>query len=502
MFGNRLKFSLTVHANWLHIDSTSGVISGMPGTNDLGKSTFEVMVCDGVGGITARPFVVDVLHSDRPPRLEGLPNIVIREDSSAWINLRSYVSDIDDSVQTLRWSITLDGTENLNASSTMSPKQGKEKTKPGFTNVSVVLTSGKVKNALHDDNRVATSPGSTPTLIINFDTLSTTLQFTATPNFVCSRLPVYVTVTDPSGARAKDTIYVTISPVNNRPVLAALDTVKFKENDSLFVPFSSWFTLVHDPDNPTESLKWKVASGNHVRVTSAASGSVFKSERYWSGSDTLLVTVSDSAGLSDSTRLIVSVIPVDNPPQITCAADTFGCVGARYSFHVTAKDPDDSLLVYSLRGPTWLHIDAAGTVQGVPTSAGEFPVVVLVSDPHGAADSLRYVLSVTVLKSVVDLQLGIPTEYRLEQNYPNPFNPSTRIRFGLPERSFVRMSVYNIAGQQVDCIPLNEQEAGYHEVIWQPSNIASGAYLMVLDGKGLVSRDKEFRIMKKAVLLR
>ncbi len=64
------------------------------------------------------------------------------------------------------------------------------------------------------------------------------------------------------------------------------------------------------------------------------------------------------------------------------------------------------------------------------------------------------------------------------------------------------MSVYNIAGQLIDEIPLNDQDAGYHEVVWKPSNIASGAYLIVLEGKGLVSRDKDFRIMKKAVLLR
>jgi hypothetical protein len=47
----------------------------------------------------------------------------------------------------------------------------------------------------------------------------------------------------------------------------------------------------------------------------------------------------------------------------------------------------------------------------------------------------------------------IPGEYRLEYNYPKPFNPSTTIRYALPQRSHVVLTVYNTLGQQVAVPP-------------------------------------------------
>jgi hypothetical protein len=75
----------------------------------------------------------------------------------------------------------------------------------------------------------------------------------------------------------------------------------------------------------------------------------------------------------------------------------------------------------------------------------------------------------------------IPTEYYLYQNYPNPFNASTKIQYGLPERSEVKIYIYNILGQQVKMFELGEIDAGRHEVLWEGTNhsgniVASGIY--------------------------
>ncbi len=71
---------------------------------------------------------------------------------------------------------------------------------------------------------------------------------------------------------------------------------------------------------------------------------------------------------------------------------------------------------------------------------------------------------------------GLPATFVLEQNYPNPFNPSTTIRYGLPIRSWVTMPLFNSLGQQVALLQNGEQAAGYHEVRFDGSGLASGVY--------------------------
>jgi hypothetical protein len=71
---------------------------------------------------------------------------------------------------------------------------------------------------------------------------------------------------------------------------------------------------------------------------------------------------------------------------------------------------------------------------------------------------------------------GAAAVYSLAQNYPNPFNPSTTIRYGIPMRSNVSLIVYNTLGQRVTTLVNEPQDAGYHEVKFDGSALASGVY--------------------------
>jgi hypothetical protein len=70
----------------------------------------------------------------------------------------------------------------------------------------------------------------------------------------------------------------------------------------------------------------------------------------------------------------------------------------------------------------------------------------------------------------------LPRSTKLFQNYPNPFNPSTTIRYGLPHRSHVLLTVYNTLGQKVAELVDQDIDAGYHEVQFDGRKLASGAY--------------------------
>jgi hypothetical protein len=100
----------------------------------------------------------------------------------------------------------------------------------------------------------------------------------------------------------------------------------------------------------------------------------------------------------------------------------------------------------------------------------------------------------TLSESVV-VDVTAPTKFTLEQNYPNPFNPSTTIRYGLPARTHVTMTIYNALGQQVAELVNGEVDAGNHDVKFEGSNLASGVYFYRLTA-GEHADSKKLILMK------
>jgi hypothetical protein len=84
----------------------------------------------------------------------------------------------------------------------------------------------------------------------------------------------------------------------------------------------------------------------------------------------------------------------------------------------------------------------------------------------------------------------LPQSYILYQNYPNPFNPTTKIAYSIPIRSEVKLSVYNILGQEVMMLVNEQQEAGGHEAIFDASNLASGVYICRLQAGAFAATRK------------
>ena len=69
------------------------------------------------------------------------------------------------------------------------------------------------------------------------------------------------------------------------------------------------------------------------------------------------------------------------------------------------------------------------------------------------------------------------------------FAEKTRIRFELPEATWVHLAVYDIQGHEVDELVRGAFAAGYHEVVWDAHDHSPGAYLCKLSA-GLFSETK------------
>lgn len=80
--------------------------------------------------------------------------------------------------------------------------------------------------------------------------------------------------------------------------------------------------------------------------------------------------------------------------------------------------------------------------------------------------------------------------FRLEQNFPNPFTPGvspTILTFTLPAESHVRLTVYNLLGQEVVILLDEQRSRGTHRVAWDGTDakgdrVPAGAYWYKLEG--------------------
>jgi len=108
-------------------------------------------------------------------------------------------------------------------------------------------------------------------------------------------------------------------------------------------------------------------------------------------------------------------------------------------------------------------------------------------------------LETEVLSVEEDLVAGIPSSFEIKNNYPNPFNPSTKISFGLPTQSEVKVTIFNVLGEQIMEYNLGNIQPGFRSVTWHGKNmngapVPSGMYFY------RVNAGTEFKIGKMTLL--
>jgi hypothetical protein len=72
-------------------------------------------------------------------------------------------------------------------------------------------------------------------------------------------------------------------------------------------------------------------------------------------------------------------------------------------------------------------------------------------------------------------------DFLLLKNYPDPFNPNTTIGYALPQSAYVRLCVYDIVGREIEVLLETWQTAGFHEAVFDASDLPSGIYLYRLE---------------------
>jgi hypothetical protein len=221
----------------------------------------------------------------------------------------------------------------------------------------------------------------------------------------------------------------------------------------------------------------------------------------WKDADTVMVSNANVTGID------IGVVPVNGPGIARLRGfirrNGLALGGARLIVQSQAGNAvgfgiSDGTGAYTIdnlpAGQLTVAVDAAG-FTGV-----DQPLSIL--SPAGVF-SQDFTLSVTSVE--VPAAAEAPQSFALLQNYPNPFNPSTRISFMLPARSDVKVTVYNLLGQELVTLINGSLGAGQHQVEWTGRDaagnvVATGVYFYRMEARSATG--ESFSSLRKMMLLK
>jgi subtilisin family serine protease len=297
--------------------------------------------------------------------------------------------------------------------------------------------------------------------------------------------------------------------------------------DSIGVDVTSTSLVYREYDPPYDGWTWEDMDGNTTMITRAADMAAAKG----------IVVVNSAGNFGNPAVPGQNTLgaPGDGDSVLTVGAvDASGIRGSFSSVGPTTSNPARLKPDIMARGvlvraasatdPTGYNNTFTGTSAACPLAAGVAALVLNRfpdTDPVEIIDALRrtasnagtpdnfYGWGIANAAAAIrflsgDYEQPLPASPTLLQNYPNPFNSTTRIMFGLPLPSIVRLEVIDVLGQITSVLVDSPLAEGWHEVTWNGRDgrgiaVSSGLYVyrlsadpgtgrQVTEGKSLLVR--------------
>jgi len=290
---------------------------------------------------------------------------------------------------------------------------------------------------------------------------------------------------------------VAVADANVAPTLTVNPEGPFTVNEGETLTFQ----LVGADANSGDVLTYAgtgLPSGASVNATTGAFTWNVNYEQ--AGEYTLAFTVKDQGGLTATASVNVTVNNVNRAPVFTAEIPDNEVIPVHnvpvaYEFIYKAQDPDGDAVTFRIvSGPGEISANGEYSWAPTPSQAGKsYVLMVEVSDGELTAVSTKTVkVSDTVTGVEED---GIPRDFKLLQNFPNPFNPTTTIKYAVPKEAHVKLTVYNVLGQEIAVLVNGLKSAGYHTVNFDASNLNTGMYIYKLEAG-------DFTSIKKMILMK
>jgi len=204
-----------------------------------------------------------------------------------------------------------------------------------------------------------------------------------------------------------------------------------------------------------------------------------KTKDAW-GQESAMLYVGHTDKPIDSLKVTIVVVPVNDPPTAGFAVTKANNTVTFTDQSNDSRDPEGAII-----GWLWDFGDGNTSTEQNPvhvyTAINTYTVTLTVKDNGNATAMTTQSVQITNLVGIAS-EIAIPEKYELSQNFPNPFNPMTTIRYALPEKSNVRLTIYNMLGKEVRTLVNGVEEAGYKSVIWDGldqygRSLSTGVYI-------------------------
>ncbi|MCW8811152.1 MAG: S8 family peptidase [Ignavibacteriaceae bacterium] len=284
------------------------------------------------------------------------------------------------------------------------------------------------------------------------------------------------------------------SPIEEDNWIAAME---WADNMGVDVTSTSLSYLEFD-DSVGFNYTWEDMDGNTARITNGADYAVY-----------LGIFVVNSAG-NNGNNINHNTLGAPADGDSVIAAGSVSSSGSRSSFSSVGPTVDGRIKpdlmamgsnnYVACRNNNSCYTNGSGTSYSCPLMAGA-AALILQADPSLTPMQLSALLKSTAsqgnnpdnlygwgiintyaaVQSLVtnsDKNNKVPEDFYVLQNFPNPFNPSTKIRFSVPERSLVKLALYDLLGREITVLFNEEMNPGTKELEFNGNGLASGIYLV------------------------
>ncbi|MCF7911695.1 MAG: tandem-95 repeat protein [Candidatus Cloacimonetes bacterium] len=210
-----------------------------------------------------------------------------------------------------------------------------------------------------------------------------------------------------------DTLQVTVTAVNDLPVVFISDIFSFAEDTELIIDLTEYVT---DIDN--DDLEITISNNYHIQWYVDGMLLTLSGQLNWNGMENLLLSASDGEA-ADSDNFMVIVTPVNDAPQINLPAAVAFNEDTEHIVNLNnySSDPDGESLNYSYSGGDQVNCTITGNYLILSAEAdwnGEEYILITATDAASASDTDTLQVIVNAVNDAP--QIDLPVEFTFAED--------------------------------------------------------------------------------------